>query len=98
MALVRPCPAPSLILHGHSEAFRKHTMSDWEQRLKAAETDAERSEVAESAAEERFKAVKAKGDHAAALDSDEFSSWMATRHATDAAWGTWATVMDAKPA
>ena len=72
-------------------------MSDWEQRLKAAESDAERSQAAEHAAEELFRAVEAQRDRAAAMDSHEFTSWMATRHATDAAWGTWATVMDAKP-
>lgn len=73
-------------------------MSDWEQRLKAAEAGAERSEAAEHAAEEKFRAVQAQGDDAAALNTDEFRSWMASRHETDAAWGKWATVMDAKPA
>jgi hypothetical protein len=73
-------------------------MSDWEQRLKAAEADAERSEAAEQAAEQRFKALQAQTNPVDALKSDEFGTWMAQRHATDAAWGTWATVMDDKPA
>jgi hypothetical protein len=75
-------------------------MSDWEQRLKAAEEGADRLQAAEDVAEERFKALHAetqaqgKGDEA--LSSDEFRSWMATRRATDAAWGEWAMLMDAK--
>lgn len=77
-------------------------MSDWEERLKAAEAGAERSQAAEHEAEERFKAVhaeaQARGNADHALESEEFRSWMATRHATDAAWGAWAMVMDAKPA
>ncbi|MEJ6023944.1 hypothetical protein [Ramlibacter sp. PS4R-6] len=73
-------------------------MSDWEERLKAAEAGAERSEAAELAAEEKFKAVQAQTNDAEALASDEFRSWMGSRRATDDAWGKWATVMDAKPA
>ena len=77
-------------------------MSDWEQRLEAAETGAERLQAAEHEAEQRFKAVHAdapargKGDDA--LQSEEFHSWMARRHETDAAWGAWATLMDEKAA
>jgi hypothetical protein len=73
-------------------------MSDWEERLNAAEAGAERSEAAELAAEEMFKAVRARSGDAEAIASDEFRSWMGSRHATDAAWGKWATVMDDKPA
>ena len=72
-------------------------MSDWEERLKAAEEGAERMQAAEEVAEERFKAVKARTNEEAALESEEFHSWMATRHATDEAWGKWATLMDSKP-
>ena len=76
-------------------------MSDWEVKLKAAEEGADRLEAEEQAAEERFKAVRAaardKGDGDEATDTEEFRSWMATRHATDAAWGAWAVLMDAKP-
>lgn len=76
-------------------------MSDWEERLKAAEAKAERSEAAEHEAEERFRAAhaeaQAKGTPDHALESEEFRSWMAKRHATDEAWGAWAMVMDAKP-
>jgi hypothetical protein len=73
-------------------------MSDWEERVKAAEESAERLQAAEEMAEERFKAVQARTDDAEALDSEEFRQWMETRRATDAAWGAWSIVMDAKPA
>lgn len=72
-------------------------MSDWEQRLKAAQADAERSEAAEHAAEARFKSVKEQDGETRALASEEFGHWMQKRHATDAAWGQWAVVMDGKP-
>ena len=74
-------------------------MSDWDERLKAAEEGAVRLEALEGVAEERFKALhteaQAQGNAEEALASDEFRSWMATRHATDAAWCKWATLMDA---
>jgi hypothetical protein len=73
-------------------------MSDWEQRLEAAEAGAQQREAAEQQAEERFKALEAdareRGDVEAALRSEEFHSWMEKRRETDAAWGKWATVMD----
>jgi len=76
-------------------------MSDWAERLTAAEAGAERKEAAEHEAEQKFKTVRAQaqaqGDADKALQSDEFRAWMASRHETDAAWGQWATVMDAKP-
>lgn len=76
-------------------------MSDWEEKLKAAEAGADRMQATEEAAEERFRAVhanaEAQGKAHEALQSEEFHEWMATRHATDAAWGEWATLMDAKP-
>jgi hypothetical protein len=75
-------------------------MSDWERRLEAAEAGAERLQAAELEAEARFKAVhaeaQARGDGDAALQSEEFKSWMHTRHETDSAWGAWAMVMDEK--
>jgi len=77
-------------------------MGDWEQELKAAEDGAQRTQAIEEKAEEHFKAVRAqadaRGDSQAALESEEFRVWMASRHATDAAWGGWAMVMDARPA
>jgi len=77
-------------------------MSDWEQRVKAAEAGADQMQAAEDAAEESFKALhaeaQAQGTEQEALKSDEFRKWMATRHATDDAWGKWATLMDATPA
>jgi hypothetical protein len=75
-------------------------MSDWAEQIAAAEAHAEGKQAAEHVAESRFDAVhaaaKAKGDVDQALQSDELRSWMASRHETDAAWGAWATVMDAK--
>ena len=73
-------------------------MSDWKQRLNAAEADAERSEAAEHAAEARFRALRAQGGEAVAIGSEEFGSWMDKRRATDAAWGKWAILMDEKAA
>ena len=77
-------------------------MINWAEQLQAAEAGAERSQAIEHEAEGRFKAVHAqadaRGDAQAALESEEFKAWMASRHATDAAWGSWAVVMDARPA
>jgi hypothetical protein len=76
-------------------------MSDLEERIKAAEAGADHKQAIEEAAEVRFRAVhasaEAQGKGQDALQSEEFHSWMATRRATDAAWGEWATLMDAKP-
>ena len=75
-------------------------MSDWEQRVEAAEAGAERIEAAEHEAERRFRSLQAdalaQGNAEAALQSDEFHTWMAKRRETDDAWGKWATVMDEK--
>jgi crotonobetainyl-CoA:carnitine CoA-transferase CaiB-like acyl-CoA transferase len=88
--------AQSLILDAYSG---RHDMSDWEERLKAAEASAEHMQAAEEAAEERFRARQAAEPEnpQAALESEEFHSWMATRRATDGAWGQWAMLMDSKP-
>jgi hypothetical protein len=73
-------------------------MSDWDQRLKAAEEGAEHLQAEEEVAEARFKALHAaaepQGKAQEALESEEFHSWMATRRATDEAWGKWAVLMD----
>ncbi|HUR89447.1 MAG TPA: hypothetical protein VMZ74_10205 [Ramlibacter sp.] len=75
-------------------------MSDLEERIKAAEAGAESKQATEELAEERFRAVhamaEARGNAKDALESKEFHSWMATRRETDAAWGEWAMLMDAK--
>lgn len=75
-------------------------MTDWDTGLKAAEAGAERKQAFEEEAEARFRArhatAQAQGDATAPTDSDEFHAWMAARHATDLAWGNWATLMDAK--
>jgi hypothetical protein len=77
-------------------------MSDWADKVAAAEAGAESKQAAEREAEGRFDEVHARaealGDPGQALKSAEFHAWMATRHETDEAWGAWATVMDAKPA
>ena len=77
-------------------------MSDWAQDVALAQATAERTQEAEQQAESRFDQVHAQAKAAGAVDnavkSDEFGQWMAARHATDAAWGAWSTVMDAKPA
>jgi hypothetical protein len=73
-------------------------MSDWEARLKDAEAGAERLQAEEEAAEASFKAAHRDAQPQEAMKSPEFHSWMATRRATDDAWGKWATLMDAKQA
>ncbi|MES2633542.1 MAG: hypothetical protein V4669_11255 [Pseudomonadota bacterium] len=76
-------------------------MGDWAEQVAAAQARAEHKQAAEQIAEGRFDAVHdaatARGDVAHALQSDEMRSWMAARHETDAAWGEWATMMDARP-
>lgn len=70
--------------------------------MEAAEAGAQRLQTVEEQAEQRFKALHAdahaQGNGDAALQSEEFHSWMATRRETDAAWGAWATLMDEKQA
>lgn len=76
-------------------------MSDWAENVAAAEAAAEKMQAAESLAEGKFDAIhaqaKATGDLDQATRTEEFHDWMAARHATDAAWGSWSEVMDARP-
>ena len=76
-------------------------MSDWAEDYAAATATAEETQAAEVLAEGRFDVVhdkaQAEGNKVHALMTDEFREWMAARQATDAAWGVWSTVMDAKP-
>ena len=76
-------------------------MSDWSEEIAAATAVAERTQTAEHVAEGKFDAVhataKAAGELEQAVTTEEFRDWMAARHATDAAWGTWSTVMDSRP-
>jgi hypothetical protein len=75
---------------------------EWTAAVAAAEAAALRTQDAEDAAQERFKLVRAEtevaGRPANVVDTPEFRSWMAARHASDEAWGAWAMIMDAKPA
>lgn len=77
-------------------------MSDWQDEIAAATAAAEQKQAAEDAAEAKFDAVyvlaEAAGNKEHAPTTGEFRDWMAARRATDAAWGTWAEVMDSKPA
>jgi hypothetical protein len=74
---------------------------EWAEQVAAAEAEAQRHQAAEELAEHRFQAVKAEqdaaGKQAEVTHTEEFRSWLAARHATDAAWGAWAMAMDAKP-
>jgi hypothetical protein len=76
-------------------------MSDWTQEVALAEAEAGRLQAAEDVAEQQFDAVhsqaQANGDKHAALKSPEFDAWMSARRATDAAWGAWSLIMDARP-
>jgi len=77
-------------------------MSDWALDIAVAQATAERTQAAEHVAESSFDRVhalaQAAGTVERAVETEEFNQWMAARHATDAAWGAWSTVMDAKPA
>lgn len=75
-------------------------MSDWTDELAEAEAQAERFQVAESQAEQKFHLVRDQaeeaGDAKRALESEEFHQWMNARRATDLAWGSWSLLKDAK--
>ena len=73
-------------------------MSDWTEELAQAEERAERFQAAEATAEQHFYELReGEPDRTVLLDSPQFERWMQARHATDAAWGAWAQVMDARP-
>jgi hypothetical protein len=76
-------------------------MKYWTEELALTEAAAIRIESLEQAAETRFDRVfesaQAGGNTGVALQTDEFRDWMQARADTDAAWGRWAAVMDAKP-
>ena len=76
-------------------------MKYWAEELAMVEAAALRAESLEQAAEHRFDevhaAAEANGAVEAALETTEFSSWLSARADTDAAWGRWSQVMDAKP-
>ncbi|WBY02802.1 hypothetical protein PE066_04490 [Ramlibacter tataouinensis] len=77
-------------------------MKFWAEELAMVEAAALRIESLEHAAERRFDEVHAaavaQGSAEQALETSEFAAWMAARADTDAAWGRWSQVMDAKPA
>ena len=76
-------------------------MGNWEQELAAVERAALRIEQAEADAHVRFEQAKEearrRGSPDEVVQTPEFHAWMAARADTDAAWGRWAQVMDAKP-
>lgn len=76
-------------------------MQHWKEELELTEAAAIRIQSMEATAESHFDrvfdAAKAQGDTAVALTTDEFKNWMQARADTDAAWGRWAQVMDARP-
>jgi len=76
-------------------------MQHWKEELELTEAAAIRIQSLETTAEEHFNrvfdAAQAKGDSAVALETNEFKEWMQARADTDAAWGRWAQVMDARP-
>ena len=76
-------------------------MQHWNEELALVESAALRMEGLEAAAEQRFDnvhaAAEARGDAGLARQSPELREWLAAREDTDAAWGRWAQVMDAKP-
>lgn len=77
-------------------------MSDWAEEVAAVTAVAQQMQAAESVAEAQFDAAHARAAEAGTLDqvnhTPELREWLAARHATDAAWGQWAMLMDNKPA
>ena len=73
----------------------------WIEELALVEAAALRIEAQEEVAEHRFDDARARseagGETGRALTTREFASWMTARHDTDAAWGRWSEVMNAKP-
>lgn len=67
-----------------------------------AEREALERQEAEALAEQRFDEVRealvASGRSDEVTTSREFHDWMASRAATDTAWGRWAVAMDAATA
>jgi hypothetical protein len=76
-------------------------MTLWEQEIALVERAALRIEQIEADALTRFARVRDAAHRSGDLDgvvrTPEFQAWMAARAETDAAWGRWAQVMDAKP-
>lgn len=76
-------------------------MNYWMEELALVEAAAERIQAQEDAAERMFIAARTQAEAAGqpekVLKSQEFASWIAARHDTDAAWGRWSEVMNAKP-
>lgn len=76
-------------------------MDVWTEEVALREAAAIRTEAMEQLAESRFDrvfaAAEAQGASAGATQTREFNDWMAARADTDAAWGRWATAMDARP-
>ena len=73
----------------------------WMEELTLVEAAAMRIQAREDLAERLFFEARARaqaaGDEQAVLKSEEFATWMAARNDTDAAWGRWSQVMDARP-
>ena len=76
-------------------------MKFWTEELALVEAAALRIEALERVAEQRFDTVHdeadARGEAARTVETPEFTAWMTARADTDAAWGRWAQVMDARP-
>ena len=77
-------------------------MKHWHEQLDQVESAALQTQAREEAAERMFDEAlaraEAQGSPEQAVASREFADWIAARHDSDAAWGRWALVMDAKPA
>ena len=75
-------------------------MRFWTEELAQVEAAALRAEALEREAERRFDSVHAEADARGAAgntrETPEFAAWIAARAETDAAWGRWAQVMDAR--
>jgi hypothetical protein len=77
-------------------------MNYWMEELALVEAAAQRIQAQEEAAERMFIEARTRAEAAGqperAVKTPEFASWIAARHDTDAAWGRWSEVMNAKPA
>jgi hypothetical protein len=72
-------------------------MKPWTEELAQVEAAALRIEALEVAAESRFDQARLRAANEDVVGTPEFADWMAARADTDAAWGRWAQVMDARP-
>ncbi len=102
LQLPTPSSAQSFVLSSTlSGRAGVDSMNHWKEEVDQAEAAALKIEALELKAERDFDRVwaiaEAKGEPALALKTPEFDAWMTARGNSDAAWGRWYLVMEARP-